>query len=104
MYDDAIQPAPFTNAPSPIRSFGPKRSTRNPCIGASQVCKTIKMVMVHCTSERIAPVVFWNDGTNRVQTYWGLEIVIITMKPKRSWIQRAATDCVSYARAVASNV
>ena len=26
-------------------------------------------------------IFFWNDGTNSVQTYCGLEIVIITMKP-----------------------
>ena len=38
--------------------------------------------------KRIEPVVFWNDGTNSVQTYCGPEIVIITMKPSKSWIQR----------------
>src|SRR4029453_16287764 len=49
----------------------------------------MRIVMVHCTSDRIAPVVFWKDGTNSVHTYCGLEIVIMTMKPSSSCIQRA---------------
>src|ERR1700688_205127 len=90
MEEDAIQPAPLNSAPAPISNFGPSFSTRKPCTGDSQVCSTIRIVMVHCTSESAAPVVFWNDGTNSVQTYCGLEITIMTTKPMRSWIQRVA--------------
>ena len=77
---------------------------RNPCSGESQVCRTIKEVIVHWTSERIEPVVFWNDGTNKVQTYCGLEIVIITMKPNNSCIQRALAASVSLLGTTAPNV
>ena len=90
MEDDAIQPAPLNSAPAPISNFGPSFSTRKPCTGDNQVCSTIRIVIVHCTSESAAPVVFWNDGTNRVQTYCGLEITIMTMKPMMSWTQRVA--------------
>ena len=84
MEDDAIQPAPLNSAPAPISNFGPSFSTRKPCTGDSQVCSTIRIVIVHWTSDRSAPVVFWNEGTNRVQTYCGLEITIMTMKPMSS--------------------
>src|SRR3984893_7080985 len=62
------------------------------------------MVIVHCTSDRITPVVFWNDGTNSVQTYCELEIVIMTMKPRRSWIQRALLPAASESRSIVPNV
>src|SRR2546422_10393947 len=99
MYEDAIQPAPLISAPRPISTFGPIFSTRKPCNGDSQVCSTIKNVIVHCTSERIALVDFWNDGTNSVQTYCGLEIAIMTMKPIKSCIQAAELEAAAPAGA-----
>ena len=43
-------------------------------------------------------MVFWNEGTNRVQTYCGLEIAIMTMKPSSSWSQRVPAPAAAPAK------
>ena len=75
--------APLSTAPAPISNLGPNLSTRHPCTGDSHVCSTMRIVIVHCTSESNEPVVFCNGAVNKVQTYCGLEIVIMTMKPEQ---------------------
>src|SRR6185437_9323643 len=75
-------------APIEIRSFGPKRSTRNAWNGEKKVCRMMSSEKVNCSSASVVPS-FWLSGpVDSVQTYCGLEIAIIAIKPSTSCIQR----------------
>ena len=71
-----------------------KRSISQPCTGEKKVWSTISIVKATCTAARLAPVVAWNGFTNSVQTYCGLEIVIMTRRPRASWIHRVRLEIV----------
>src|SRR5262249_21388287 len=86
--DESTQPNPDMIVPSAIRNRGPNLSTKNPCTGEEKVCRMITSEMVNWIAGRAAPVVVWNGLTNSVQTYCGLEIVIIAMKPNSNCSQR----------------
>src|SRR5579864_565517 len=87
-----------------MRNLGPKRSTSQPCKGASQVCSTMSTENVIWIAGRPAPVAAWNGATNSVQTYCGLEIDIIAISPRLSWPQRFADNADTNSPACAIDV
>src|SRR5581483_12477417 len=65
-------------------SLGPKRSTRYAWNGEKKVCRMMSKEKVNCSSASVVPS-FWLSGpVNSVQTYCGLEIDIMTMRPSTS--------------------
>src|SRR5207253_4972306 len=81
-----------------MRNFGPKRSTSQPCSGASQVWSTIRTENVIWIAGRLAPVAAWNGATNKVQTYCGLEIDIMAINPRASWTHLVAGKAAAASR------
>jgi hypothetical protein len=86
-------------------TLGPKRSTRTPEIGATQVSVTMKMVK----ATWIAALPQWYltsiGSMKSVQPYCRLAIITRQMMPRMSWPQRVHRDTdADAARAGASEV
>src|SRR3954463_3962641 len=67
---------------------GPNRSTRPPWNGEKNVCRTISSENVTWSVESATPYFAVSGLVNNVQTYWGLEIVIMQTRPNSSCVQR----------------
>jgi hypothetical protein len=62
----------------------PKRSISQPCAGEKKVCSTMSKEKVNWMAVRPAPVVVWKGLRKSVQTYCGLEIAIMAIRPSPS--------------------
>ena len=76
-----IQLNPVISTPNESSSLGPKRSTSTPCHGERNVCTTIRIENVICSSGSVERSPEVSGCVNSAQTYCGLEITIIQMTP-----------------------
>ena len=86
-------PAPRTAPPArsrPDQSFGPNRSTSQPWSGEKNVCSTIRRENVTCSAAGVTSSAAPRGLVNSAQTYCGLEIAIMQIRPSPSWTQRVA--------------
>src|SRR5471032_3240533 len=83
-----IQLKPDISVPTEISRLAPKRSMRPPWNGEKNVCNTISIEKVICSSDSGTPSLAASGLVNSVQTYCGLEIDIMQIRLISSCTQR----------------
>src|SRR5215831_16849236 len=87
-----IQASPARHPPANTMIRGPKRSTRYPSAGTSQVSNSTNSVNATWIDARFQPY-FWLMGiVKSVQPYCRLAIITMQMMPMTSWLQRVASE------------
>src|SRR5215471_14726078 len=95
-----IQASPARHPPANTMIRGPKRSTRYPSAGTSQVSNSTNSVNATWIEARFQPC-FWLIGiVKSVQPYWRLAIITMQMMPMISWVQRVASETRTAGRSV----
>src|SRR5262245_45076479 len=95
-----IQASPARHPPANTMIRGPKRSTRYPSAGTSQVSNSTKSVNATWIDARFQPYFSLMGIVKSVQPYWRLAIITMQMMPTVSWPQRVVSEARSAGRSV----